>query len=101
VAIDDFGTGQSSLMYLKRFPIDTIKIDQAFVRDVIGEESAAAIVAYIINLAHMLRLEVIAEGVETEEQYEFLKSHGCDRVQGFLLSVPMPADKTVEYLRNL
>jgi len=101
VAIDDFGTGQSSLMYLKRFPIDTIKIDQAFVRDVIGEESAAAIVSYIINLAHMLRLEVVAEGVETEEQYQFLKQHGCDRMQGFLLSVPRPAEATRDYLLSL
>jgi len=99
VAIDDFGTGQSSLIYLKRFPIDTIKIDQAFVRDVTGEESAAAIVSYIINLAHMLRLEVIAEGVETEEQYEFLKKQGCDRMQGYLLSKPMPATQTREFLR--
>ena len=100
VAIDDFGTGQSSLMYLKRFPIDAIKIDQAFVRDVTGEESAAAIVAYIINLAHMLRLEVIAEGVETEGQYAFLKSHGCDRVQGFLLGLPMPFAATDAFLRK-
>ena len=98
IAIDDFGTGQSSLIYLKRFPIDAIKIDQAFVRDVIGEESAAAIVSYIINLAHMLRLEVIAEGVESEEQYEFLKGQGCDRMQGYLLSKPMPAAKTREFL---
>jgi len=98
IAIDDFGTGQSSLIYLKRFPIDAIKIDQAFVRDVIGEESAAAIVSYIINLAHMLRLEVIAEGVESEEQYEFLKKQGCDRMQGYLLSKPMPAAKTREFL---
>jgi len=100
VAIDDFGTGQSSLMYLKRFPIDAIKIDQAFVRDVTGEESAAAIVAYIINLAHMLRLEVIAEGVETEGQYAFLKSHGCDRVQGFLLGMPIPFAATDAFLRK-
>jgi diguanylate cyclase (GGDEF)-like protein/PAS domain S-box-containing protein len=100
IAIDDFGTGQSSLIYLKRFPIDAIKIDQAFVRDVTGEESAAAIVSYIINLAHMLRLEVIAEGVETEEQYEFLKKQGCDRMQGFLLGKPMPAARTQEFLRS-
>jgi EAL domain-containing protein (putative c-di-GMP-specific phosphodiesterase class I) len=98
IAIDDFGTGQSSLIYLKRFPIDAIKIDQAFVRDVTGEESAAAIVSYIINLAHMLRLEVIAEGVETEEQYEFLKKQGCDRMQGYLLGKPMPVAKTREFL---
>lgn len=100
IAIDDFGTGQSSLIYLKRFPIDAIKIDQAFVRDVTGEASAAAIVSYIINLAHMLKLEVIAEGVETEEQYEFLKKQGCDRMQGYLLSRPMPAGKTREFLQN-
>jgi diguanylate cyclase (GGDEF)-like protein/PAS domain S-box-containing protein len=98
IAIDDFGTGQSSLIYLKRFPIDAIKIDQAFVRDVTGEESAAAIVSYIINLAHMLRLEVIAEGVETEEQYEFLKQQGCDRMQGFLLGKPIPAAETERFL---
>src|SRR5439155_23602263 len=99
VAIDDFGTGQSSLMYLKRFPIDTIKIDQAFVRDVIGEESAAAIVSYIINLAHMLRLEVVAEGVETEEQFAFLNAQGCDRMQGFLLGCPLPAAATYKFLK--
>ena len=100
IAIDDFGTGQSSLIYLKRFPIDTIKIDQAFVRDVTGEESAAAIVSYIINLAHMLRLEVIAEGVETEEQFAFLKAQGCDRLQGFLLGCPLPAPATYKFLRT-
>ena len=100
IAIDDFGTGQSSLIYLKRFPIDAIKIDQAFVRDVTGEASAAAIVSYIINLAHMLKLEVIAEGVETEEQYEFLKKQGCDRMQGYLLSRPMQAGKTREFLQS-
>src|SRR5439155_14217132 len=82
IAIDDFGTGQSSLMYLKQFPIDTIKIDKAFVRDVSADASAAAIVSYIINLAHTLRLQVVAEGVETEEQFAFLKEHSCDRVQG-------------------
>ena len=99
IAIDDFGTGQSSLIYLKRFPIDTIKIDQAFVRDVTGEESAAAIVSYIINLAHMLRLEVIAEGVETEEQFAFLNAQGCDRMQGFLLGCPLPAAATYKFLK--
>jgi len=91
IAIDDFGTGESSLIYLKQFPIDTIKIDQAFVRDVEGDESAAAIVSYVINLAHTLRLRVVAEGVETAEQLAFLQSQGCDRVQGFLLGVPRPA----------
>src|SRR5581483_3577587 len=99
IAIDDFGTGQSSLVYLKQFPIDMIKIDQAFVRDVTGDESASAIVSYIINLAHTLRLQVTAEGVETEAQYEFLKLHGCDYVQGFLLSAALPAPKALEFLR--
>ena len=91
IAIDDFGTGQSSLMYLKQFPIKTIKIDQAFVRDIPADPSAAAIVSYIVNLAHTIGLEVVAEGVETEEQFEFLKANGCNRVQGFLFSPAVPA----------
>jgi len=91
IAIDDFGTGQSSLIYLKQFPIRTIKIDQAFVRDVPGDASAAAIVTYIVNLAHTIGLHVVAEGVETEEQFAFLKEKGCDRVQGFLFSPAVPA----------
>lgn len=101
IAIDDFGTGQSSLVYLRRFPIDTIKIDQAFVRDLTVDDSAAAIVSYIIKLAHTLRLEVVAEGVETEAQYAFLNDHECDRIQGFLLSPPMPAAQTFEFLRKV
>jgi diguanylate cyclase (GGDEF)-like protein/PAS domain S-box-containing protein len=100
IAIDDFGTGQSSLVYLRQFPIDVIKIDQAFVRDVTLDESAAAIVSYIINLAHTLRLEVVAEGVETEAQYAFLKLHQCDRVQGFLFSPALPAAKAYEFVRS-
>lgn len=99
IAIDDFGTGQSSLIYLKQFPIDTIKIDQAFVRDVTDDDSDAAIVSYIINLAHTLRLRVVAEGVETEAQYEFLKLHACDRLQGFLFSPALPAEKAGALLR--
>lgn len=99
IAIDDFGTGQSSLMYLKQFPIGTIKIDQAFVRDVPGESSAAAIVSYIINLAHTIGLHVVAEGVETEEQFEFLKANGCDAVQGFLFSPAVPAQSASDLLR--
>ncbi len=100
IAIDDFGTGQSSLIYLRQFPINTIKIDQAFVRDVDSDESAAAIVSYIINLAHTLHLEVTAEGVETDEQYTFLRVHGCDRVQGFLLSPALPAAKAYDFIRS-
>ena len=100
IAIDDFGTGQSSLIYLKRFPIDTVKIDQAFVSDVTSDESTAAIVSYIINLAHTLHLNVVAEGVETEEQYQFLLANGCDRMQGFLFSRPLPASEAYEFLKR-
>jgi len=99
IAIDDFGTGQSSLVYLKRFPIDTVKIDRAFVRDVTADESAAAIVSYVINLAHTLRLSVVAEGVETEEQWSFLKLNACDQMQGFLFSHPLPVDEAELFVR--
>jgi len=98
VAVDDFGTGQSSLIYLKRFPIDTVKIDQVFVRDATADQSTAAIVSYIINLAHTLGLTVVAEGVETEEQFAFLQLHGCDFVQGFLFSAAMPAHEVEAFV---
>ncbi len=100
VAIDDFGTGQSSLVYLKRFPIDTIKIDRTFVQDVTTDESAAAIVSYVINLAHSMRLNVVAEGVETDEQYSFLRLYACDLLQGYLFSRPLPAGAAYEFLRS-
>jgi diguanylate cyclase (GGDEF)-like protein/PAS domain S-box-containing protein len=99
IAIDDFGTGQSSLVYLKRFPIDTVKIDQTFVRDVTTDDSAAAIVSYVISLAHTLRFEVVAEGVETEEQYQFLRLNACDRLQGFLFSPAVPAREIEKLIR--
>jgi diguanylate cyclase (GGDEF)-like protein/PAS domain S-box-containing protein len=101
VAVDDFGTGQSSLTYLKHFPIDTVKIDKEFMRDVVVDETAAAIVAYVINLAHTLRLKVVAEGVETEEQYTFLRHYGCDLMQGYLFSRPLPADEVLPFLQNV
>ncbi len=100
IAIDDFGTGQSSLVYLRRFPIDTVKIDRAFVRDVTADDSAAAIVSYVINLAHTLRLAVVAEGVETEEQWSFLKLNACDQMQGFLFSRPLPVDEMEAFIRE-
>jgi len=91
IAIDDFGTGQSSLVYLKQFPIDTIKIDKEFLRDLATDDTAAAIVSSVINLAHTMRLSVVAEGVETEEQYSLLQCYACDRLQGYLFSRPLDA----------
>ena len=92
ISIDDFGTGYSSLSYLKRFPIDTIKIDRSFVSDIQSNTNDAAIVVAIIALAHSLKLKVIAEGVEKPEQAEYLREHGCEKVQGFLYSPPISSD---------
>ncbi|HUP63464.1 MAG TPA: EAL domain-containing protein [Thermoanaerobaculia bacterium] len=100
VAVDDFGSGQSSLIYLKHFPIDTVKIDKEFLREVTSDETAAAIVSYVINLAHTLQLKVVAEGVETEEQYTFLRHYACDLMQGYLFSRPIPTSEVFSFLQQ-
>jgi len=91
LSIDDFGTGYSSLSHLKRFPIDALKVDQSFVRDITSDENDAAITSAVIAMGHSLRLTIVAEGVETEEQLAFLRERECHKVQGYLLGRPMPA----------
>jgi diguanylate cyclase (GGDEF)-like protein len=93
VSIDDFGTGYSSLAYLKRFPIDNLKIDISFIREMTNDPDSASIVMAIINMAHTLNLKTIAEGIETEEQWNFLRLLRCDMGQGFYLSKPLPAEE--------
>ena len=99
LAIDDFGTGYSSLSYLKRFPVDYVKIDQTFVRDLAAGGEDAAITRAIIAMAHGLELKVVAEGVETQAQMDFLKLQRCDEIQGYLISPPVPAEQFAELLR--
>jgi len=91
IAIDDFGTGYSSLSYLTRFPIDTVKVDRSFIKEILNDRRTAAIVSGIIALAHSLEFSVIAEGVDKPEQLAWLEQEGCDKVQGFLFSPPIPA----------
>jgi len=99
LAIDDFGTGYSSMSLMKQFPIDTIKIDRSFVRDLPSDSEDRAIAQAIISMGKALGMTVIAEGVETAEQYTFLQNHDCDEMQGFLFSEPVPARQVADLLR--
>ncbi len=99
IVIDDFGTNYSSLGYLKRYPVSSIKIDQSFIRDVVEDLDNAAITTAIIAIGHVLNLKVIAEGVETQKQLDFLTAQNCDEIQGYLLDRPMPAEEFMERLR--
>ena len=98
ISVDDFGTGYSSLAYLKRFPLDCIKIDKSFIDDIPGDNDAEAISRSIIALAHSLRMYVVAEGVETQEQLDFLLREGCDQMQGYLFSKPLKKEEFTELL---
>ncbi|MCI8669991.1 MAG: EAL domain-containing protein [Lachnospiraceae bacterium] len=98
VSLDDFGTGYSSLSYLRDIPIDTLKIDKSFVDTILLDDSTSIITDAVITMVKKLGLETIAEGVETEEQFEYLKNMHCDNIQGFLLGKPMPAEKLIELI---
>jgi diguanylate cyclase (GGDEF)-like protein/PAS domain S-box-containing protein len=99
LAMDDFGTGYSSLAYLRKFPLDKVKLDRAFLRGVPGDPNNSAISTAVVQLCHSLTKKVVAEGVENTDQLAFLQRLGCDQVQGFLFSKPLPADKFFEYTR--
>ncbi len=98
LSVDDFGTGYSSLAYLRRFPLDTLKIDRTFVRDAASNPDDAILTLAIINLAHTMRLKVVAEGVETAEQLNYLRLHGCDEMQGYYFSRPLAVDDCTQAL---
>ena len=100
VAIDDFGTGYSSLSYIAKLPINSLKIDRAFIINMTSSADDLSIVSAIISLAHSLNLRVIAEGVETNEQAKLLRLLKCDEIQGFLFSPGVPAEQIEEFLRN-
>jgi EAL domain-containing protein (putative c-di-GMP-specific phosphodiesterase class I) len=100
VSIDDFGTGYSSLAYLKRFPVNALKVDRSFVRDIEIDQDGAAIVKAIVQLAHSLNLGVVAEGVETPGQLAYLASLDCDEYQGYVFSKPLPGEELVRLIHT-
>ena len=100
LALDDFGTGYSSLSYLKRFPVDTLKIDRSFIMDLDKSPDDAAITRAIIDMAHSLKMNVIAEGVETEDHLSILRDMHCDSIQGYLISRPVPENELLELLHT-
>jgi len=100
LSIDDFGTGYSSLAYLKRFPVNTVKIDRAFVRDLDHDEDGRVIANAIISLAHSLSMKTIAEGVETEMQAQLLAKHGCDEIQGYMIGRPLPVAEFTRFAKS-
>ncbi len=100
IAIDDFGTGYSSLSYLKNLPINSLKVDRAFIKDIQNDENDQQIVKTLIAMAHSLEMSVIAEGVEEESQFDILNGYQCDEIQGYLLSRPVSADAFLQLLQN-
>ena len=98
LSLDDFGTGFSSLRHLQQYPINALKIDQSFIRNIAADQRDAAITRTVIAMAHNLGLRVLAEGVETQDQLDFLREHGCEEVQGFIVSQPLPPDQFVPFV---
>ena len=100
VAVDDFGTGYSSLSYLRKFPIDALKIDQSFVRQITTSPEETTIVTAVISMGRSLKLRVVAEGVETQEELAFLRNHQCEEAQGYYFSHPVPPEQFAHLLKN-
>ncbi|MBO7095418.1 MAG: EAL domain-containing protein, partial [Lachnospiraceae bacterium] len=101
ISLDDFGTGYSSLSYLKKFPIDTLKVDKSFIDTILDDASTKIITESILNMSHAMGFETVAEGVENERQFNYLAMAGCDVIQGFYLGKPLPAEKVDELLCHM